>query len=230
MIDLTPRRIDDSVKNATEMAYETLKAMIMDNKLKPSASYLEAELAEILDISRTPTREAMLQLNREGFIKMRPRHGMSVVPLSGIDMQEIYQILMELEPLAAKLAAQRGLTAEELSAMQQAVDQMDTCLLADDRIGWAKADDIFHALLAQYSGNMRLQKTIGNFADQVYRARMTTLMMRDKPVRSNIEHRAVLECLKNQEPEKAQLLHRQHRESASKMIVELIEKHRLDNL
>lgn len=230
MLDLVPQRVEEGVKNATQMAYESLKAMIMDNQLKPSASYLEAEVAEMLNISRTPAREAMLQLSREGFVEMRPRHGMRILPLSAIDMQEIYEILTELEPLAVSLAAKRGLSTDELAALQYSVDRMDECLLADDRMGWAKADDMFHALLAKYSGNARLEKTISNFADQVYRARMTTLTMRDKPTRSNIEHRAVLECLKKQEPEKAQHLHRQHREEAGAMIVKLIEKYRLDNL
>ena len=91
---------EPKARKATEMAYSTLKAMIMDNKLQPAASYLESELAEQLGISRTPTREAMLQLERDGFVEVRPRHGMRVLPISATDMREIYEILTELEPLA----------------------------------------------------------------------------------------------------------------------------------
>jgi len=217
-------------QTATQRAYETLKSMIMDNALKPSASYLEKEIAEKLGTSRTPAREAMQQLEREGFVEMRPRHGMRVLPLSAKDMEEVYAILTELEPLAAELAAKRGLSQAEMAQMQEAVDQMDACLEEDNLNGWAEADDHFHSLLAKFSGNKRLEKVIGNFADQVHRARKTTLLMREKPVRSNAEHRAVLDKLTSQDGEGARKIHHEHRERSGRLIVALIEKHNLDNL
>ena len=217
-------------KTATQRAYETLKSMIMDNALKPSASYLEKEIAEKLGTSRTPAREAMQQLEREGFVEVRPRHGMRILPLSAKDMEEVYAILTELEPLAAELAAKRGLSDDEVAQMQDAVDQMDACLERDDLNGWAEADDRFHSLLAKFSGNQRLERVIGNFADQVHRARKTTLLMRAKPVRSNKEHRAVLEKLLKQDGKGARKIHHEHRQKSGKLIVALIEKHNLDNL
>lgn len=217
-------------QTATQRAYETLKSMIMDNALKPSASYLEKEIAEKLGTSRTPAREAMQQLEREGFVEVRPRHGMRVLPLSARDMEEVYAILTELEPLAAELAAKRGLSGSEIAQMQEAVNQMDACLDEDNLNGWAEADDRFHSLLAKFSGNKRLEKVIGNFADQVHRARKTTLLMREKPVSSNAEHRAVLDMLANQDGAGARKIHHEHREKSGKLIVALIEKHNLDNL
>ena len=117
----------------------------------------------------------MQQLEQEGFVEMRPRHGMRVLPLSAKDMEEVYAILTELEPLAIELAAKNGLTDSHIADMQKAVDDMDDCLKRDDLNGWAKADDRFHSLLAKLSGNQRLEKTISNFADQVHRARKATL-------------------------------------------------------
>lgn len=221
---------EPKTRTATEMAYATLKAMIMDNELQPSASYLEGELAERLGISRTPTREAMLQLERDGFVEVRPRHGMRVLPISAQDMQEIYAILTELEPLAAELAARRGLSSGELGQMQACVDAMDAALRKDDLDEWARADDRFHTLLAEYSGNQRLQRALANFADQVYRARMATLRIREKPIRSNEDHRELLDCLQSGDAGKAREVHRRHRETAGQMLVDLIARYRMNNL
>ena len=221
---------DPKPRTATERAYTTLKAMIMDNQLQPSGSYLEGELAERLGISRTPTREAMLQLERDGFVEVRPRHGMRVLPISANDMQEIYAILTELEPLAAELAAERGMTESQLYAMQDCVDAMDAALHEDDLDSWARADDRFHTLLAEFSGNERLRKALANFADQVYRARMATLRIREKPVRSNEDHRKLLDCLRRGDGTAARKVHRKHRENAGKMLVDLIARYRMSNL
>ncbi len=221
---------EPKARKATEMAYSTLKAMIMDNKLQPAASYLESELAEQLGISRTPTREAMLQLERDGFVEVRPRHGMRVLPISATDMREIYEILTELEPLAAELAAERGPLEQELREMHDCVDAMDEALSRDALEDWARADDRFHTLLAESSGNKRLERVLGNFADQVYRARMATLRMREKPVRSNHDHRELLACLERGDAKAAREVHRRHRKNAGQMLVGLLEHYQIGSL
>lgn len=220
----------DRTKTATESAYDALKAMILDNTLKPSASYLESELADRLGVSRTPAREAMLQLAREGLVEVRPRHGMRVLPISAADMDEIYMILTELEPLAAELAARRNLSPKELAPLDACIRKMETALEEDDRLAWAQADDDFHAALVRLSGSKRLERAFATFADQVYRARMATLFIREKPVSSNADHRELVERLKAGDAEGARRVHRRHRETARRTLVGILEKHRLDNL
>ena len=106
-------------------AYKEIKSMILDGRLKPSASYLETELADQIRVSRTPVREAALRLEREGLVIVRPRRGMQVVPVSTDDMAEIYQLLTVLEPLAAELAAKRELSEAEIEPMERATQEME---------------------------------------------------------------------------------------------------------
>jgi DNA-binding GntR family transcriptional regulator len=65
-----------------EQAYRELKRRILDNELAPGAVLLEQELASLLGMSRTPVREAMVRLEKEGAVEIRPRHGMRVLPIS----------------------------------------------------------------------------------------------------------------------------------------------------
>ncbi|MEO1065801.1 MAG: GntR family transcriptional regulator [Pseudomonadota bacterium] len=217
----------DNIRNR---AYGAMKTLIMNNELKPSASYLESELAARLGVSRTPVREAMLQLEREGFVEVRPRHGMRVLPVSAEDMSEIYDILSELEPLAAELAAKRGPSDAELSALQVCIDTMEEALQHDDLQAWAEADDEFHRLLVDYSDSTRLRKTVSQFRDQVHRARMATLSLRVKPTESNKDHQILVNHLRQKNAPEARKIHRAHRVKAGQMLVELLTKHGLNNL
>ena len=69
--------------------------------------FTEEQLASMLKMSRTPAREAMLRLAKDGLVEVRPRHGMRIKPVSVADIREIYEVLTGLESTAAALAAQR---------------------------------------------------------------------------------------------------------------------------
>ena len=211
-------------------AYKEIKSMILDGRLKPSASYLETELADQIRVSRTPVREAALRLEREGLVIVRPRRGMQVVPVSTDDMAEIYQLLTVLEPLAAELAAKRELSEAEIELMERATQEMEDALAEGDLVSWAEADDAFHALLVEASGNRRLVEATERYRAQVHRARMTTLTMRPCPSSSTEDHRSLLNCLRSGDAEGAREIHRAHRSAAGKLLVALLEKHSLDNL
>ncbi len=230
MIKPTEQNTDRKSNSQTERAYRTLKRSIMNNELVPAAFYLERELAEMLDMSRTPVREAARKLESEGFVEIRPRHGITVLPISLEDMAEIYSLLTELEPLAAELAAERGLTKAQHKKIKKCVDDMETALEKDDLDAWADADHEFHQLLVGYSGNKRLVWVVATFWDQVYRARKVTLRMRDKPVDSNRDHRRLLQAIEERNGPMAREIHREHRQKAANVLVDLIAKHGLQVL
>lgn len=214
----------------TRQAYQTLKGLLMDNALKPSASYLETELADMLGMSRTPVREAVLQLESEGFLSIRPRHGITILPISIEDMREIYELLTELEPYAAERLARRGLSDAGRELLMSHVSAMEAALEADDLVAWADADEAFHMDLVRLAGNQRLSRMVATFWDQVHRARMATLTLRPRPVRSNEDHRQLVDYLAAGDWQAASKLHRDHRETAKNMLVDLITLHNLNHL
>lgn len=213
-----------------ERAYRELRHRILNNLMPAGTHALEQDLAADFGISRTPLREALLRLASEGLVEVRPRHGMRVLPVSVDDMREIYEILTELESAAARRSAERGLSAAAVAELEQAVADMDAALAADDLDAWAEADGRFHKGLAAASGNRRLQAVVNHYLDQAHRVRMVTLRIRPRPATSNQDHAAVVDAIRRRDPETAERVHREHRLRNGRMLIELLERHRLTAL
>lgn len=212
----------DAPKSHVEKAYQALKRMVLGNELGPGTQLLELEVAARLGMSRTPVREAMIRLSRDGLVEIRPRHGMRVLPISADDMREIYDVLTALEATAAELAARRRPAEAELQPMEQAIRDMDAALARDDLEGWAEADDRFHAALLEVSGNRRLVDLVNLYRDQAHRARIATLKLRPKPVDSNRDHTTVLKAIRAGDADTACTMHRDHRRKSGAMLVRLL--------
>lgn len=221
----TPKQSRESL---AERAYRELKRRILDGLIPVGQQFMEQEVAELLDMSRTPTREALLRLANEGLIEIRPRHGMRIKPISIDDMLEIYDVLTALESTAAGLAATRGLSKGDIADLQKAVADMDAALADDDLDAWAEADERFHRLLVELSGNERIQGLVKTFIDQAHRVRMVTLRLRPKPTASNKDHRAVVRAIVKGDAGKARQIHFQHRERSGKLLASLLLEHGLN--
>lgn len=217
-----PSRVDD--------AYDRLKDEIRSARMPPGFQAPEPEIALRLGMSRTPVREALIRLQSEGLVELVPRRGARVLPIHPDDMREIYEVLSALEPEAAAGLAARRPSAEEMRPLYEAAAEMEAALAGDDLDAWALADDRLHLALLDLHGNRRLRAFVVALNDQVYRARMVTLRLRDMPHRSNEEHRAILEHIRNGEPQAARDAFRVHRERAAAELVGILEKYRLGQL
>ena len=210
-----------------EKAYLELKRRILDNELAAGNQLMEGEVADLLNISRTPAREAMMKLETEGLVEVRPRHGMKVKPISITDMAEIYAVLTGLEATAAWQAARRDATKAEIKGLKDSVKHMDAALKSKDLDAWAKADEQFHRLLVAMSQNKRLIDLVGRFIDQSHRARMLTLKLRPLPTQSTKDHAKVVAAIEAKDATEARRIHQQHRETAGLNMIELLESHGL---
>ncbi|SEN95370.1 transcriptional regulator, GntR family [Pseudorhodobacter antarcticus] len=224
-----PDPVEKPLSNAAS-AVDSLRALIFDGSLAAGSDHLESELALRLGMSRTPVREAVLTLAAQGLLDVRPRKGVRILPVSPADMREIYDVLTELESLAAADAARRNHSPAALQPLAQTILDMDTALTAKNREAWADADDRFHTELVRLGGNSRIIMIVGMMADQVRRARAVTLYMRPVPSQSNADHRGVLEAIRNRDPKAAERIHRAHRIGAKEMLTELLDRYRLQNL
>ncbi|SEF40644.1 GntR family transcriptional regulator [Jhaorihella thermophila] len=203
-------------------AYRRLKAEIRANRLPPGFQATEPEIAARMGMSRTPVREALIQLQAEGLVELIPRRGARVLPVSVDDMREIYEILTALEPDAAAGVAERGATRAELAPLVRATDDMEAALAADDLEAWAEADDRFHTALLDLHGNRRMRDFAAQLYDQAHRARMVTLRLRERPVRSTREHREMLERLRAGDAKGARRVFRAHRKRAARELLEIL--------
>jgi len=205
-----------------DRAYEALKRRICDGIWAGGDEWLEREAAEEIGVSRTPIREALIRLEEERLVKVRPRRGFVVMSISAADMVEIYEILTALEPLAAAKLASMKDNDRAVARLVAAVDAMDNALVEDDLAKWGEADSEFHRALVEEAGNARLARIIATVSDQAHRARVATLHLRPKPSKSNNDHRAVLRAIRSGDAETAYARHKAHRETAGELIVSLL--------
>lgn len=212
----------DADESLSAKAYRVLRAQIFDNELPPGFRALEVEIAFRLKMSRTPVREALVRLQDEGLVLIEPRRGVVILPIQPLDMKHIYEVVTAIETAAVELLCRRSLSQTQLQSMAQAVADMDSTLQADDRPGWADADDRFHRLLLEMCGNPRLAAIGQAQRDQVSRARLVTLHQRPLPLASNDAHRATLEAIASGDLERARALHQSQRERASAELTALL--------
>ncbi len=203
-------------------AYQVLKHEIRTNSLPQGFQSPEPELALKLGVSRTTLREALIRLEGEGLIELIPRRGVRVLPLRSEDMEEIYNILILLEPEVAADLASRRLSDAELAPLQEATVRMEAALEQGDLDSWAEADDQFHMGMLELHGNKRLMAIISELWVQIYRARMITLRLRELPFQSNIEHRSIVDSIREGNTEKARAEFRAHRQRAAHELVSIL--------
>ncbi|WP_041525024.1 GntR family transcriptional regulator [Gilvimarinus agarilyticus] len=212
----------------SEKAYQTIRALILGNEFRAGEQILEKVLVERLSISRTPIREACIQLQKEGLIEIRPRRGIYIKPISAADMNEIYDIMSALEAQAAKVLAnkisQKKITNKELEKLETPTVNMEKALETKNLKAWAEADEEFHLALLELCGNKRLKEAVLKYWGQVHRVRYFTLELRGQPSDSTDDHRALLDAIRSGNPRKAADIHEHHRQKAKQNLLDIIEK------
>ncbi len=133
---------------ASDKAYQALLEDIVDGTLQPGTSLAEVEQSERLGVSRTPVREALSQLRKDGLIEQTRGRGLTVTDVSLDDIVELYELRQPLEQQAAKLAAQRGNT------------QIFTQLAAEFRNAERLIEGGDTGIKAYYNLNERLDRAI----------------------------------------------------------------------
>ncbi len=211
-------------RSLVDSAYQDLKRRVITGSLKPGVQLLEEELAEMLGMSRTPVREAAVRLEQEGFLEIIPRRGFKISSLSKRAIREINEVLECLEIQAAERLAGRKVSPAELKMLEDAVAGMDRALESEDIHEWASADYRFHSLLIELCGNQHLAATALNYLDKAHRFRVLTLPLRPRPVYSNVNHAAVVEAIRRNDPQTAQDIHRAHKRRWARELLELLER------
>jgi len=207
-----------------ETAYREIKLRILQNKYPGGFQILEDTLAQELQMSRTPLKEALVRCQNEGLIEILPRRGIRILPLTADDVADIFEVLSVLELLAVRLIASRKDNEESVSRLRVHVEGMKVALAKDDLDAWAQADESFHRALADESRNPRLAASARTLLDQSQRFRMFTLRLREKPVRSTRNHEAVVNAMRRHDVDKAETEHSSHRRNWHEHMRELMQK------
>jgi DNA-binding GntR family transcriptional regulator len=159
----------------SEQIYRQLKQLLRSGAFAPAERLVDAALAQRLNVSRTPVREAMSRLAADGLIETRAG-GFQVVTPTDQDMGEIFEMRRLLEPPAAAQAA-RAADAELHAQLHEALAQAHAAAQAADVTAFAAANSTFREAWASQVPNRRLRETILRFNDQAGLVRRRTLVM-----------------------------------------------------
>jgi DNA-binding GntR family transcriptional regulator len=191
-----------------DLAYRQLKAAIRRREFRPGQRMREADLAEWLNISRTPVRDALKQLETEGLLVAAPRRGLVVVELDQQQVTEIYALRNVLEGLAARMAAQHASPAE-VAAMRDAMDRQDSASI-DDFEQLAHLNRTFHQSIYHAARNRYLLEVLEGLESTLALLPGTTYSDPSRPERALDEHRVIVDAIERRDPDTAEAAARQH--------------------
>ncbi|MEW9502587.1 GntR family transcriptional regulator [Jeotgalibacillus marinus] len=206
-----------------QRAYHIIRLAIRDLMLPPGKAILEREMSEVLQMSRTPVREALVRLETEGVVRLVPRRGFIVEPIEKVDLKEIYEVVETLDGLAIELATMR-VGDTELDKLESIIKNQEEELEKRNLKGWSILDDLFHSSIIEYAKSKRLHAVIDSYSDQSYRARLFTIKHRPIPHRSIVEHKAMVSCMRAKDGKAARMVMQSHRRRAQKEILDALDK------
>ena len=186
--------MSEDKKSLSETIRAAIEQEILSGKLPSGTQLEEQQLLARFNVSRTPVREALIQLESAGLVDLVPRQGAIVSSITLREYVAMSEILVQLEALAARLAARR-ISAEQRAAMQQALDACRAAAEQADADHYREANDAFHGVIYEACCNDILSRQI-----RTMRARMRGMrdLRFEKPARilaSLEEHRAVMEAI-----------------------------------
>lgn len=185
-----------------EIVYEELKAQILKGDIKPGTRMMEVELAEVLGVSRTPVREAIRKLEKEGLVKIEPRRGAYASELSVKDMVDILEVRQSMEGLAAYYCAQRinDEQKEQLRDYALAFNEAVEEGVYEDMISY---DTKFHHLIVECCDNDILVHMIEQLQELVLRFRYLYYSDFKRAEQMPAEHHEIFEAVASGDAERA---------------------------
>ena len=193
----------------SERLREAIEERIATGVYEPGAQLDETELATEFDVSRTPIREALMQLSFSGLIVLRPRRNAVVAEIGPHRLCEMFEVMAELEAMCGRLAARR-MTAEDQKALLDALQRCRDAAADDDPDTYYRMNEDFHKALYAASHNSFLVEECKNLKRRLSAYRRLQLRVRDRLDTSFKEHSEIYTALTVGDGARAEKLLRNH--------------------
>ena len=209
-----------------DKVYSALSDAIFQGKLKPEERLVESKLAKVMKVSRTPVREAIIELEQKGLVVPSPPKGVKVAPLPTMkDLSEFYDIRGVLRGLAARKAA-KNITMKEIIRLEENIKKMETLLLGKSFRRIAKLNIEFHQIIERCSKSKELILLLENLHKRSRENSAVIISRRERQKEAIKEHKAILEVLLKKDAALAEQLMKKHAENAKKSLEKEIIFHR----
>ena len=226
--DMNPGETLNRAQSQTTRALLKLRELILSGELKAGDRLSELALVDRLGVSRTPVRAALMRLAEEGLVDSIPSGGFAVRAFTEADVFDAIEVRGTLEGLAARFAAERGVSASRLAALRAILKEIDELVgrpkLTSEAFGtYISLNGRFHALLTELADSPALARHIERavaapFAspNAFVMAQSLTPAARTVLIVAQEQHRAVVEAIEQREGARAEALMREHSKVAAR--------------
>jgi len=207
----------EAPKSLAEDAADRIRETILSGGFAPGEHLVEARIAQQLNVSRGPVREAFKLLRSEGLVEEEPRRGTFVVRLDASDVLEIYQLRAAIEGRAARLLATTR-PPEVLDELRRLCGRIEEAIASGDVVAVSRADLEFHGAVCSLSGNTRLNEVFTRYVPI-----LGALLRLDERLYGSLdrltgEHAALLGTIEAGDPAAAATAFERHAEYAAELI------------
>ncbi|MEW6081030.1 MAG: GntR family transcriptional regulator [Bacillota bacterium] len=196
-------------KTLKQMAYQEIKTSILNGQLVAGEVYSEGKIAKALNISRTPVREAFLDLQRDGLVGALPQRGMIIRKVSQGVRDEVFLLRRTIEAMIIEqLPGKIGL--HDLSRLRGILAGQQEAIEQEDMVKFLDYDEEFHLTLAELTGYHRVREILVNLRDLTRLMGMSTLQWPGRMELVLTEHKAVFQALSERDfaaAKKAMIVH-----------------------
>lgn len=196
-------------KSAGEHIFEHLKQAIIRGDIPPGSRMVETQIAETMGVSRTPVREAIHKLEREGLLIKQARSGFAVSGVSREDIEECFGIRAVLEGYAARLATVRH-TPQQLKPLIRKNDLFRKHLEKSDLDALPAINTDLHNIIYDLSGSPKLIKMINDIKEHILRFRTMILRSKSLAKASHKDHSDMLVMMQERREQDVEKLVREH--------------------
>lgn len=215
---LQPVDHPDSLKT---IAYRAIHRALISGNLQPGAIYKEKDLAGMLNISRTPVREALLELSAKGLVSFLPRKGIQITKFELRDLNEAFELRKALEIRVVEKVA-RGITEDQISGLYSELDKQRRSADIKDSVSFLQCDRTFHSRLSEFTDNRRLVSSLEGIRDLIELMGAHALSARGRTEEVISEHENVVAALSEKVPEKARSVMEFHLEMTRKKAITIL--------
>jgi DNA-binding GntR family transcriptional regulator len=203
---------------------EDLRRRIVDGDLEAGSPLRQDPLAAEFGVSRIPVREALMQLEAEGLVKIHPHRGAIVSELSTEEVQELFALRALLEPRLLMASAPR-LTQDDYGKLNGILQEYGAELRANHVRRWGELNTAFHTLLYRHAGQPRTLAIVANLLQECDRHTRLQLSLTDGMERAETEHAELLRLCETGQIAAACTLLKNHIEEAGKSLRRYLQEH-----
>jgi DNA-binding GntR family transcriptional regulator len=183
-----------------QRAYKAIRQGIREGTLSQGTRYSEAELAATMEISRTPVREALIELSREGLVEILPQRGFRLRSLTLAEQEEVFDLRLLLESYSIERLAKVA-TADDVAQLRELLRRQRELL--DEPSEFLVVDEQFHLLMPYLVGLERTHKVLATLRGAMWLIANVALSLRDRASYIVEEHTAVVDAIEAHDVEAA---------------------------